>query len=65
MERVIELDPDNAMAHNNLGVANLCLGNFQDAVDNTSHAIDLDSEYRDAYHNRDWLAQRSETWGQR
>ena len=51
MERVIELDPANAMAHNNLGVANLCLGDFQTAVRNTTRAAELDPAYRDAHHN--------------
>ena len=32
MRKVIELDPTNPLAHNNLGVANLCLGDFDEAV---------------------------------
>ena len=36
MQKVIELDPTNPLAHNNLGVANLCLGNFDKAVQNTT-----------------------------
>ena len=52
MQKVIELDPTNALAHNNLGVANLCLGNFDKAVQNTTDAIHLDPDYRDAFHNR-------------
>ena len=65
MQQVIALDPTNAMAHNNLGVANLCLGDFEAAAQNTSAAIDLDSEYRDAFHNRGSLVQRPGNWSLR
>ena len=53
LQIAIRLDPTNPLAHNNnLGVANLCLGNFDEAVRNTTDAIALDPDYRDAYHNR-------------
>ena len=52
MCRVIELDPESRMAHNNRGVAYLCTGDSASAVRDTSRAIELDPGYRDAYLNR-------------
>ena len=48
----LERDPDNAVYHNNLGIALRYLERFDDAIAAYDRAIELDPEYRDAYTNR-------------
>ena len=48
----IELDPENPVYHNNLGLALRYMEQFDAAVEAYNRAIDLDPEYRDAYTNR-------------
>lgn len=49
--RGVELDPDYAEGHNNLGVALARDGRFADAVVQYKAAIAVDSTYADAYNN--------------
>lgn len=49
--RGVELDPDYAEGHNNLGVALARDGRFADAIVHYKAAIALDSTYADAYNN--------------
>ena len=48
----LELDPNNPVYHNNLGIALRYMERFADAIAEYDRAIDLDPEYRDAYTNR-------------
>ena len=49
--RGVELDPDYAEGHNNLGVALAREGRFADAIAHYKAAVALDSTYADAYNN--------------
>ncbi|MBM39284.1 MAG: hypothetical protein CL765_03065 [Chloroflexi bacterium] len=49
---VVEYNPTHAMSWNNIGVARLCLSNAKEAILAFEQALKIDSEYRDAYHNR-------------
>ena len=49
--RGVELDPDYAEGHNNLGVALARDGRFADAIVHYKAAVALDSTYADAYNN--------------
>ena len=48
----LELDPGNAVYHNNLGIALRYMERFDEAISEYDRAIELDPEYRDAYTNR-------------
>ena len=48
---VLETEPDNADIYNNLGVAYSCLGNFEQAENYYTKAIELDPEIAQAYIN--------------
>ena len=48
----LKLDPDNAVYHNNLGIALRYMERFDEAIEAYDRAIELDPEYRDAYTNR-------------
>lgn len=45
-KRIVEIDPDNAQAHNNLGVAYESKGKFEAAHAEYKAAIGLDSDNR-------------------
>ena len=47
-KKVLELDPRNAKAHNNLGVALLRQGNFAEAKAHFQQALEIDPDYTDA-----------------
>ena len=51
-DRVIRLDPENAKAFNNRGMAHKNLGLYKRAVDDYTRAIRLDPDYADAFYNR-------------
>ena len=46
------IKPEDAMTWNNIGVAQLCLGKFDESICNFSKAIFLNPYYKDAFHNR-------------
>lgn len=48
---VLETEPDNADIYNNMGVAYSCLGNFEQAENFYTKAIELDPELAQAYIN--------------
>ena len=48
----LNLDPSNAVYHNNLGIALRYMERFDDAIAEYERAIEFDPEYRDAYTNR-------------
>ena len=48
---VLETEPDNADVYNNLGVSYSCLGNFEQAENFYTKAIELDPELAQAYIN--------------
>ncbi|MCH2314191.1 MAG: tetratricopeptide repeat protein [SAR202 cluster bacterium] len=48
----VKYNPEHAMAWNNIGVSKLCLSNPEEAVIAYKKALRIDSEYRDALHNR-------------
>ncbi len=48
----VKLNPTNAMAYNVLGLLHMELGNYEDAVDAFSKAIELDNKYAQVYLNR-------------
>ena len=48
----IELNPEDPVFHNNLGIALRYMERFDDAIAAYDRAIELDPEYRDAYTNR-------------
>jgi Flp pilus assembly protein TadD len=58
LRRAVELDPDNANARHNLGVALLASGAFQDALREFDAALGADSRRADTlyYAGRTWLA---------
>src|SRR5687768_17130528 len=49
--KAIELDPENANAYGNRGVAYLQSGNLEKAFDNLSKAIELDSSNAAVFYN--------------
>lgn len=49
---VVEDNPNHSMSWNNIGVARLCLSEPKQAILAFEQALKIDSEYRDAYHNR-------------
>ena len=51
-ELAASMRPEHALTWNNIGVAKLCLGEFEQAIPHFSKAIDLDPKYKDAFHNR-------------
>lgn len=51
MREAIELDPDNQIFHNSLGVVLLNIGQAQDAQAEFQKAIALDPQYAEAHHN--------------
>ncbi|MTF40327.1 protein kinase domain-containing protein [Cyanobacterium aponinum] len=51
--QVIELNPNNATAYNNRGLAYDELKQYQKAIDSYNRAIELDSNYTNAYNNLD------------
>ena len=50
--KCLKLDPNNAYAWNNIGVAKLCLGLASAALEYFDRAIEIDPGYRDGFHNR-------------
>ena len=48
----MELDPENVLAHNNLGLTRANLGDFEKSIPDLSRAIELDPTYAFAYRNR-------------
>lgn len=49
--KAIEKDPENAAAHNNLGIVYSDLGRYEDSIKELKRAIELDSSYARAYYN--------------
>ena len=50
--RAIELNPDDAAAHNNRGIAYRNIEEYQAAIRDYSRAIELNPDYVNAYYNR-------------
>ncbi len=50
-DRALALNPKDANAHNNLGVALAALGRIADAIVRHEHALDLDPENARAHYN--------------
>ena len=48
-EMAVKIDSSHYMTWNNIGVAKLCLGSYEDSLADFSRAIDLNSKYKDAY----------------
>jgi Flp pilus assembly protein TadD len=48
----LELEPLNAVYHNNLGIALRYMERFDEAISVYDRALELDPKYRDAYTNR-------------
>ncbi len=51
-DKVIELNPEDAEAYNNRGIAKADLKQYQEAIQDYDKAIELNPEYADAYNNR-------------
>lgn len=51
-QKVIELEPTNARAYNNLGLAYAALGRDEEAINAYNSAIEYDRDYLRAYKNR-------------
>jgi len=51
-QKVIELEPSNSRAYNNLGLAYAALGRDEDAINAYNSAIEYDRDYVRAYKNR-------------
>jgi tetratricopeptide (TPR) repeat protein len=51
-DRAIEMDPDNAMYHNNRGVAYLRQKKFDKAVEDFDKTLKIESKFSSGYHNR-------------
>jgi tetratricopeptide (TPR) repeat protein len=51
-DQVIALDPNNARAYNNRGIAYANLSNYEKAITDYTEAIKLDPNYAEAYNNR-------------
>ncbi len=49
--QTIEVTQNNCIAHNNLGVAYVKLGRFQDAIESYKQAIRIKPDYTDAHYN--------------
>lgn len=54
LKQAIVLDPKNAVAYNNLGVAYTMLEQYQNGIDACSKAIQIDSEFQLAKNNLNW-----------
>lgn len=52
LDRAIEIDPQNALAYNNRGVAHFNQTRYNVAIGDYSKALALDPDYADAFHNR-------------
>ncbi len=50
--KAIEIDPNNANAYVNRGIANRNLDNYSEAISDFSKAMEIDPKYVDAYVNR-------------
>lgn len=61
-QRVVELKPDIAEAHNNLGVARQRKGELDQAVESFSRALDLKGDYVQALSNRGWALVNQDQW---
>lgn len=51
-DRAIELEPNDARAHYNLGVAKAQLKNYGEAIEDFNTAIDLEPMYADPLYNQ-------------
>ena len=49
---VLGINPTHNLSWNNIGVALICLGKYQDALPNFDKAINIEPNYKEAYHNR-------------
>ena len=61
-ERVVELKPEIAEAHNNLGVALERKGDLDRAVESFSHALAQKEDYVQALSNRGWALLNQSKW---
>ena len=50
--KCLRLNPDNADAYNNRGIAYYTLGKYQLAIDDYNRAIRINPDYASAYNNR-------------
>ena len=50
-KQAIEIDPDLALAHNNLGLAYCELGKYEEAIESHMQAIRIDPDYALAHYN--------------
>jgi len=61
-EKAREIDPDNPVTHEGLGVAYLCLGRFPEALGSLNKAIELDDQKAMAFCNRGIAYVNLEKW---
>ena len=58
--KAVELQPNSAEAHNNLGFALLQNGNLKQAIQELRHSIELKPEYAGAHYNLAWRSKQAE-----
>lgn len=54
LKKAIELDPGNATAYNNLGVAYIMLQQYQNGIDACANALTIDPDFQLAKNNLKW-----------
>jgi len=61
-QRILNLNPNNVYAHNNLGIAYYKQNRFDEAIEEFNLALKLNPQFEEAKLNRKW-AQSKEGWG--
>lgn len=60
--RALEIEPEYALARNELGTALFRLGRLEEAMDEFEHAVRLDEDYATAWFNLAFASRRLESW---
>jgi Flp pilus assembly protein TadD len=60
--RVVALSPESPEAHNNLGVAFRRNGDLEKALETFNRALELRSDYSEAWSNRGWVHVEQKIW---